>query len=373
MYCPCCGFKNRDSVSYCRSCGADSQTLLETLESDVPIAAAAKLLLSRLEDRFARRTEYFRLQTISVLSWFLAIALYQTYPHNPHLSIFPLSTPIFVGVVLLFLYSFAESFLKYKRSKVFYAKTKAKARLRTSLFCPHCGTESSLDASYCRSCGQDLDAVARALGSSPSRLSKLLDDQIARAERRFSRWSSGRLIALTIAGIFSMTLTAVVALRDTDNWVEALHNILFCLPACLIYVQLLVARRRERALWNPDIANRHTSRILEWLSANHASFEEQGVTEELLMGAIDGLRREETDAALDLLENREIVVRLPDKQAAESILVKPGRGWPQARATIGLPSSQQPASSATQPMQILDDPSVKTTGPLPNRTAKFEE
>ncbi|HEY6328120.1 MAG TPA: hypothetical protein VI756_02200 [Blastocatellia bacterium] len=345
--------------------------MLETIESGVPIAAAAKLLLGRFEERFARRTEYFRLQMIWMLSYLLALVLAQTHPQG--LSLFPLSTPLFVSIALLFLGSFTWGLLAYKRSKVYFAKTKEKARLPSSLFCPHCGTESSLDASYCRCCRQDLGAVAQALRGRPSGLTKWLDDQIARADQGFSRMTTGRLIVLTAATLLMLVGMILVTVAELllRNYTLALYFILLYLPFCLMHFQLLLVRRRERAVWNPDKARENTSRILEWLCGNQEGFEEQGVTEGFLTGAVVGLRSvEQTKAALDLLENREIVVRLPNKQEAIGVLVKPGRGWPRAKATVDLRSSHQPGSLTTQPMHVLDDPSVKTTAPLPNPTAK---
>jgi hypothetical protein len=76
----------------------------------------------------------------------------------------------------------------------------------------------------------------------------------------------------------------------------------------------------------------NAAQIVNWLAANPAEFEGLGVSEESLRGAAGLSGMEETETALDLLENHEVVVREPDKMTMpHRILVKPGRIWPQTR------------------------------------------
>jgi hypothetical protein len=76
----------------------------------------------------------------------------------------------------------------------------------------------------------------------------------------------------------------------------------------------------------------NAAQIVNWLAANPAEFEGPGVSEESLTSAAGLSGMEETETALDLLENHEVVVREPDKMTMpHRILVKPGRIWPQTR------------------------------------------
>jgi hypothetical protein len=69
-------------------------------------------------------------------------------------------------------------------------------------------------------------------------------------------------------------------------------------------------------------------RVAEWLAANATTFEQRGVAENELASAVS-LTEQELTEAVDHLENREDVVRFPNS------LLKPGRGWPELRASIG--------------------------------------
>ncbi|HUK92133.1 MAG TPA: hypothetical protein VLZ81_17165 [Blastocatellia bacterium] len=87
----------------------------------------------------------------------------------------------------------------------------------------------------------------------------------------------------------------------------------------------------------------NATRIVNWLSRNPAEFEGNGVSEDSLTGPAGLSGLDDTETALDLLENREVVVREPDKMTTpHRILVKPGRIWPQTRddALKSQPASQ---------------------------------
>jgi len=77
---------------------------------------------------------------------------------------------------------------------------------------------------------------------------------------------------------------------------------------------------------------RDAARIVNWLAANPTEFEGPGVSEESISGAAGLSGLDETETALDHLENHEVIVREPDKLTIpHRIMVKPGRVWPQAR------------------------------------------
>ncbi|HVG28710.1 MAG TPA: hypothetical protein VM864_03225 [Pyrinomonadaceae bacterium] len=67
-----------------------------------------------------------------------------------------------------------------------------------------------------------------------------------------------------------------------------------------------------------------SERILRWLFEHRAEFEGAGVAEGSLAAAA-GLSEDEVTAAVDHLENREAVARLPQHGAGS--LLQPARGW----------------------------------------------
>jgi hypothetical protein len=75
-------------------------------------------------------------------------------------------------------------------------------------------------------------------------------------------------------------------------------------------------------------------RIAEWLVENRTTFEAQGVEEDALSTAA-GVTGTDLAEAIDYLENREEVVRMPHGMTIPShFLLKPGRGWPDIKDKI---------------------------------------
>ena len=76
----------------------------------------------------------------------------------------------------------------------------------------------------------------------------------------------------------------------------------------------------------------HADSITRWLAENRADFEEQGISEDSLTNVPDMGGIEEVRAAVDHLENHEVVVRWPQALATPPrFLIKPGRMWPETR------------------------------------------
>ncbi len=74
------------------------------------------------------------------------------------------------------------------------------------------------------------------------------------------------------------------------------------------------------------------NRVVSWLADNRAEFEERGVNEDSLAGAVEVGGVDQFRAAIDRLENREIVVRRPVAQTNPlQFLLTPGRTWPSVR------------------------------------------
>ena len=71
----------------------------------------------------------------------------------------------------------------------------------------------------------------------------------------------------------------------------------------------------------------NAQRIIEWLVENRTTFEEQGVSQEALTSAV-GMSDADITEAIDHMENREEVVRMPQGMTIPPhFLLKPGRGW----------------------------------------------
>jgi cell division protein ZapA len=96
-------------------------------------------------------------------------------------------------------------------------------------------------------------------------------------------------------------------------------------------------RRKEREMTEQH-KPRHdekAERILRWLHEHRAEFEGSGVSEGSLAAAV-GLSEEEVTEAVDHLENREAVARLPQHDASQpGFLLEPARGWADVCEELG--------------------------------------
>jgi hypothetical protein len=74
------------------------------------------------------------------------------------------------------------------------------------------------------------------------------------------------------------------------------------------------------------------NRVVSWLAVNRAEFEERGINEDSLAGAIEIGGVDQVRAAIDRLENKEVVVRRPlALTSPPKFLLTPGRIWPSVR------------------------------------------
>jgi predicted transcriptional regulator len=72
-----------------------------------------------------------------------------------------------------------------------------------------------------------------------------------------------------------------------------------------------------------------SERLLAWLYERRGEFEGSGVSEASLAAAV-GLSESEVTEAVDHLENREVVVRMPRHGGETGFTLEPGRGWADA-------------------------------------------
>jgi hypothetical protein len=76
------------------------------------------------------------------------------------------------------------------------------------------------------------------------------------------------------------------------------------------------------------------ARVVDWLVDHREEFEQPGVREESLAGAV-GLTEGEVREAVDYLENHEDVVRWPQALTSPPLFVlRPGRNWPETRDEV---------------------------------------
>ncbi len=74
------------------------------------------------------------------------------------------------------------------------------------------------------------------------------------------------------------------------------------------------------------------NQIVHWLANNRAEFEERGINEDSLASAVEIGGVDQVRAAIDRLENREVVVRRPVALTSPpQFLLTPGRTWPSVR------------------------------------------
>jgi hypothetical protein len=97
-----------------------------------------------------------------------------------------------------------------------------------------------------------------------------------------------------------------------------------------------VSLRKELAMADKRKAQveQNALRVTRWLADNSAEFEQQGIYENRVAAAVD-LADLDAKAAVDHLENREEVVRMPKALTTPpQFLLKPGRGWPDVRDKV---------------------------------------
>src|SRR5262249_25361446 len=76
----------------------------------------------------------------------------------------------------------------------------------------------------------------------------------------------------------------------------------------------------------------HAARITNWLLDHRDEFESQGVSEDIVVASAGIEKAEEAREAIDHLESREDLVRMPQALAKPPrFLLKPGRNWPETR------------------------------------------
>jgi hypothetical protein len=88
-----------------------------------------------------------------------------------------------------------------------------------------------------------------------------------------------------------------------------------------------------------------SQRILAWLHEHRDEFEGPGVSEAALASSV-GLAEQDVRDAVDRLENREAVARVPQHDAPGSFLLQPARGWADISEELGR-GSAAPAGGST--------------------------
>jgi DNA-binding GntR family transcriptional regulator len=81
-----------------------------------------------------------------------------------------------------------------------------------------------------------------------------------------------------------------------------------------------------------------SDRVLAWLYEHRGEFEGEGVSEQSLAAAV-GLSEDDAREAVDKLENRVAVVRVPRHDAPGSFTLQPARGWGDISGELGRESA----------------------------------
>jgi hypothetical protein len=80
--------------------------------------------------------------------------------------------------------------------------------------------------------------------------------------------------------------------------------------------------------------DQNASNVAQWLLDNRKEFEEQGISEARIAGAV-GLADTDAKQAVDHFETREEVVRMPQAMTnPRQFVLKAGRAWPDFREQI---------------------------------------
>lgn len=77
-----------------------------------------------------------------------------------------------------------------------------------------------------------------------------------------------------------------------------------------------------------------SDRILAYLYEHRGEFEGEGVSEQSLASAV-GFSEQDAREAVDRLENREAVVRIPRHDAPGNFTLQPARGWADISGELG--------------------------------------
>jgi hypothetical protein len=78
----------------------------------------------------------------------------------------------------------------------------------------------------------------------------------------------------------------------------------------------------------------NSDRVLRWLYEHRAEFEGDGISERSLASAV-GLSERDATEAVDRLENREALARVPRHDEPGAFTLQPARGWADVRDELG--------------------------------------
>lgn len=84
-----------------------------------------------------------------------------------------------------------------------------------------------------------------------------------------------------------------------------------------------------------DRIESQATQIVSWLVEHQVEFEKEGISEESLARSLGLPNTEDIAAAVDRLENTEVVVRVPKPLTSPTrLLLEPGRMWNETRDGI---------------------------------------
>jgi len=249
MYCPKCGTQNADTNKYCRACREDLQLVSQALNKHLPmmlagridsvlaskserfrrdsflsLAVASGCLASGLAELSRRETRWLPFFLVAAAGCFLLFSLwnYLAYKYSLRLGRgFERDEPLPPGEGSLADSAILTLNLKEQALAMDPAvlPTKEISQETQFLHCPACGAPSSNQGKHCRQCGENLDAIYKAMKKSSLRsaLDRRLDKYVkAEGNRLQKALDSGQ--ASGQAGKLTLSMGAVYFLIFLGTW-----------------------------------------------------------------------------------------------------------------------------------------------------------
>lgn len=157
MFCPRCATENTDGTKYCRACRENLKVIAQAMKRHLPV-----VLASKLDEFIERRNERLRRDSIFQYLFGVGFLFFSVW----YLASSPWDWVVSAFMFLMACYSFGLGtwyMLAYRRSLALNSKSAKLAPPPKVMYCPRCGESNSNDTKFCRTCGEDLKVVARAM------------------------------------------------------------------------------------------------------------------------------------------------------------------------------------------------------------------
>ena len=234
MYCPKCASLNADEAGYCRACGAGLRAASQSLRGHVPV-----VLASKLDEYLEKPNERIRRDAILT---FLFGATYLLFLLSD-LSAAPRKWSDVGAHALVVFLSFGWglwSTAAYKRSLALNSKSAESGLQLDEIHCPTCGEANESSSTFCRGCGENLEAVVKAM---TRRLPAALTDRLDRYILKQDDDLHTAIMIKAIYGVFLVMIGIAGFLAGEGPWQAAGSIVLGVLMVALSAWDRLVEKR----------------------------------------------------------------------------------------------------------------------------------